>query len=59
MLQKTCRDFAEKEIKPVAAHNDENKVYPKEIIKKLGGINLKFMRLSFFYKILNGGNFPR
>ncbi|OQR68013.1 short-chain specific acyl-CoA dehydrogenase, partial [Tropilaelaps mercedesae] len=40
MLQKTCRDFAEKEIKPVAAHNDEHKIYPRGIIKKLGELGL-------------------
>ncbi|OQR78699.1 short-chain specific acyl-CoA dehydrogenase [Tropilaelaps mercedesae] len=40
MLQKTCRDFAEKEIKPVAAHNDEHEIYPRGIIKKLGELGL-------------------
>lgn len=40
MLRQTCRDFAEKEIKPVAAKNDEHKIYPQEIIKKLGDLGL-------------------
>jgi butyryl-CoA dehydrogenase len=30
MLQKTCRDFAEAELKPIAAKLDREHLYPKE-----------------------------
>jgi len=36
MLQKTCRDFADKELIPVAAKFDKEHLFPKEQIKKLG-----------------------
>lgn len=29
-LQKTCRQFAENELKPIAAELDRNKTFPKE-----------------------------
>ncbi|KAJ8954222.1 hypothetical protein NQ318_005817 [Aromia moschata] len=37
MLQKTCRDFAEAELKPVASKIDREHLYPKDQIKKMGG----------------------
>ncbi|XP_054724617.1 short-chain specific acyl-CoA dehydrogenase, mitochondrial-like [Uloborus diversus] len=40
MLQKTCREFAEKELQPVAAKFDKEHLYPKEQIKKLGELGL-------------------
>lgn len=40
MLQKTCRDFAEGELKPVAAKHDRVHLYPKEQIKKMGELGL-------------------
>ncbi|XP_066149250.1 short-chain specific acyl-CoA dehydrogenase, mitochondrial [Euwallacea fornicatus] len=40
MLQKTCRDFADGELKPVAAKNDRDHVYPKDQIKKMGELGL-------------------
>lgn len=40
MLQKTCRDFAEGELKPVAAKVDREHLYPKEQIKKMGELGL-------------------
>ncbi len=36
MIQKTARDFAEKEIKPIAAEYDESGDFPIETIKKMG-----------------------
>lgn len=36
MLQKTCRDFAEQELKPIAAKIDKEHLYPAEQIKKMG-----------------------
>lgn len=40
MLQKTCRDFAEGELKPIAAKLDREHLYPKEQIKKMGELGL-------------------
>ncbi|XP_050302192.1 short-chain specific acyl-CoA dehydrogenase, mitochondrial isoform X2 [Anthonomus grandis grandis] len=40
MLQKTCRDFADGELKPVAAKIDKEHLYPKEQIKKMGELGL-------------------
>lgn len=40
MLQKTCRDFAEGELKPVAAKVDRQHLYPKDQIKKMGELGL-------------------
>lgn len=40
MLQKTCRDFAEGELKPLAAKHDREHLYPKEQIKKMGELGL-------------------
>ncbi len=40
MLRKTCRDFAEKELKPVAALLDQKHQYPTEAIKKLGELGM-------------------
>ncbi len=36
MIQKAARDFAEKEIKPIAAEFDESGDFPLETIKKMG-----------------------
>lgn len=40
MLQKTCRDFADGELKPAAAKVDREHLYPKEQIKKMGELGL-------------------
>ncbi|XP_020288155.1 short-chain specific acyl-CoA dehydrogenase, mitochondrial [Pseudomyrmex gracilis] len=40
MLHKTCRDFAEQELKPFAAEFDRNHLFPKEQIKKMGELGL-------------------
>ncbi|CAH1997926.1 unnamed protein product [Acanthoscelides obtectus] len=40
MLQQTCRDFAEGELKPVAAKIDREHLYPQEQIKKMGELGL-------------------
>ena len=36
MMREAAREFAEKEIKPVAAKLDEDAEFPAEIVKKLG-----------------------
>lgn len=40
MLQKTCRDFAENELKPVAGKIDKEHLYPKAQIEKMGQLGL-------------------
>lgn len=40
LLQKTCRDFAEAELKPIASKIDREHLYPKEQIKKMGELGL-------------------
>ncbi|GBN97470.1 hypothetical protein AVEN_70298-1 [Araneus ventricosus] len=35
ILQKTCREFAEKELQPIAAKIDKEHLYPKEQVKCL------------------------
>ncbi len=44
MIQKAARDFAEKEIKPIAAEFDESGEFPSETIKKMG--QLGFMGIE-------------
>ncbi len=39
-LQKMVRDFAEKELRPVAAKNDQTQTFPSEQVKKLGELGL-------------------
>lgn len=40
MLQKTCRDFADNELKPIAAKIDREHVFPKDQIHKMGELGL-------------------
>lgn len=40
MLKKTCREYAEKELMPIAAKIDKEHMYPKEQVKKLGELGL-------------------
>jgi len=40
MLRKTCRDFAEGELKPNAAKFDKEHLYPKEQVLKMGELGL-------------------
>ncbi|XP_011646474.1 short-chain specific acyl-CoA dehydrogenase, mitochondrial, partial [Pogonomyrmex barbatus] len=40
MLYKTCRDFAEQELKPIATEIDKKHLFPKEQIKKMGELGL-------------------
>lgn len=49
MLQKTCRDFAEGELKPIAAKLDREHLYPKEQIKKMGDLGLMSITLPEEY----------
>lgn len=36
MLRKTCREFAEEELRPLASKIDRDHMFPKEQIKKMG-----------------------
>ncbi|KAK3083992.1 hypothetical protein FSP39_006396 [Pinctada imbricata] len=40
MLQKTCRDFADNELIPIAAKLDKEHIFPAEQIKKMGEMGL-------------------
>lgn len=46
MVQRTAREFMEKEIKPVASINDREHKFPKEIIDKLGELGFMGMNVS-------------
>jgi butyryl-CoA dehydrogenase len=43
MIQQTAREFADTEIAPVAAENDEKGRFPREILKKLGELGFMGM----------------
>ncbi|KAK9497328.1 hypothetical protein O3M35_004667 [Rhynocoris fuscipes] len=49
MLQKTCRDFAENELKPNASKFDRKHLYPAEQIKKMGELGLMAMSVPEQY----------
>jgi alkylation response protein AidB-like acyl-CoA dehydrogenase len=40
MLRQTARDFAQREIAPIAAHFDESGQFPRETIRKMGELGL-------------------
>jgi len=40
MIRQTTRDFAEREIVPVAAHFDETGEFPRETVRKMGALGL-------------------
>jgi len=41
MLRQTARDFAHREIAPVAAHFDESGEFPRETIRKMDELGLQ------------------
>src|SRR5512133_2719804 len=45
LLQRTVRDFAEQEIKPVAEELDRTKAFPYELVRKMG--ELGWMGIPF------------
>jgi len=49
MIQDAARDFAQKEIGPVAAQLDEEEKFPAEIIKKLGQLGFMGMTIPTQY----------
>jgi len=40
MIRETVRDFAEREVKPVAAENDKNEIFSVDLSKKMGELGL-------------------
>ncbi|XP_044734509.1 short-chain specific acyl-CoA dehydrogenase, mitochondrial-like [Chrysoperla carnea] len=49
LLQKMCRDFAETELKPIAADLDKHKKFPIEQIQKMGDLGLMSINVSEKY----------
>lgn len=49
ILQKTCRDFAEAELKPFAAQLDREHKFPADQIKKMGELGLLAINVSEKY----------
>ena len=45
MIRKTVRDFAEKDIKPVAKDYDQSGEFPLDIVKKMAGLGLMGMNI--------------
>src|SRR3989304_2753196 len=45
MIRDMVRDFTEKNIKPVAAHYDEEKQFPHENLKKMANLGLMGMNI--------------
>ena len=52
LIQKTARDFAENELLPGVLERDENKIWPKDAILKMGELGFMGMMVSPDY---NGG----
>ncbi|XP_055683705.1 short-chain specific acyl-CoA dehydrogenase, mitochondrial-like isoform X2 [Lutzomyia longipalpis] len=46
LIQKACREFAEKELMPVAAKIDRDMRFPQELIEKLGTQGLLYMTVD-------------
>ncbi|MBV6400727.1 MAG: Acyl-CoA dehydrogenase [Anaerolineales bacterium] len=49
MIQNAARDFAQKEILPVAAEFDESGEFPRETIKKMGGLGFMGLEIPEAY----------
>lgn len=49
MIQQAARDFAQKEIAPIAAEHDESGEFPFETIKKMGGLGLMGIEVPVDY----------
>src|SRR2546425_859868 len=50
MIRRTARDFAEKEIRPVAAHVDKTGEFPKATIAKMAGLGFLGMAIPEEYE---------
>ncbi|XP_071453581.1 short-chain specific acyl-CoA dehydrogenase, mitochondrial-like [Hetaerina americana] len=49
MLRKTCRDFAEGELMPIAAELDSKQMYPKVQLQKMGALGLMGINIPETY----------
>src|SRR5690606_18117579 len=49
MLRDAARDFAQKEIAPIAAEFDESGEFPKETITKMGGLGFRGIEVPEAY----------
>ncbi len=49
MIRKTVRDFAEKEIRPVAAYHDQTGEFPAKTVAKMGSLGLMGMLIPTDY----------
>ncbi len=50
MIRKTVRDFAEKEIRPVAAYHDQTGEFPAKTVAKMGSLGLMGMLIPTDYE---------
>ncbi len=50
MLKNTCKEFADKEIIPLAGKIDKTSIYPGDIIKKLGDLGLMAIEVPEKYE---------
>jgi alkylation response protein AidB-like acyl-CoA dehydrogenase len=57
MIQKTARDFARKELAPVAIEANDKGMFPDEIIKKLGALGFMGISVPEEYGGVNLGSF--
>ncbi len=57
MIQKTARDFARKELRPIVAENDEKGIFPEEIFTKLGELGFMGITVPEEYGGVGLGNF--
>ncbi|XP_056008639.1 short-chain specific acyl-CoA dehydrogenase, mitochondrial-like isoform X2 [Ostrea edulis] len=46
ILQKSCRDFADNELVPIAGKLDKEHTFPKDVIKKMGDLGLMSVDVS-------------
>ena len=49
MIRDAARDFAQKEISPIAAEHDENGTFPQATIKKMGGLGFMGIEVPELY----------
>src|SRR3989442_2388102 len=56
-LRHTIRDFAEKEIRPVAFEIDRNNKIPRDLLRRIAGVGLTAITYKEEYGGLGGGLF--
>src|SRR2546429_8942454 len=56
-LRHTIRDFAEKEIRPVAFEIDRNNKIPRDLLRRIAGVGLTAITYKEEYGGLGGGPF--